>query len=183
MRALWQRYAQELEEKCGQGMIIFMKGELIQLIQKVADLDLQGCLWDLPHNLQRMAEMQDAVLAHHNAMSTFTRLYGGLVPPEYVVAGGPGSPGQLKKFYAPLPVLPTMESMDEEEVDALIQHHFKTGMSKFELGQFLIMLGCKVDLTKFRRQLLQRQERGMWQSEPSTGRRGVTVQIQQISAW
>ncbi len=83
----------------------------------------------------------------------------------------------------PLPLLPTVEAMDGEEVDALIAWHFKTGMSKFELGQFLITLGCKVDLTKFRRQQLQRQERGMWQSEPSTGRRGTMVQIQQISTW
>ncbi len=154
MRALRQRYAQEMEEKCGQGMILFAKGNLIQLIQKVANFDLQG--WDLPHNLRRMAELQDDVLAHCNALNTFTRLYGGLVPLEYMVAGGPGSPGQPKKFYAPLPLLPIVESMDEEEVDALITHHFKMGMSKFELGQFLITLGCKVDLTKFGRQLLQR---------------------------
>ncbi len=106
--------------------------------------------------------MQNAVLVHRNVMGTFTRLYGGLVPLEHMVARGPGSTGQPKKFHVPLPVLPTMEVMDEEEVDALIECHFKTGMSKFKLGQFLITLGCKVDLTKFGRQLLQRRERGMW---------------------
>ncbi len=99
--------------------------------------------------------MQDDVLAHRNALHTFTHLYGGLVPEEYVVPGGPGSLGQPKKFYVPLPLLPTVESMDEEEVDALISWHFKTGMSKFGLGQFLISLRCEVDLTKFQRQLLQ----------------------------
>ncbi len=83
----------------------------------------------------------------------------------------------------PFPLLPTMEAMDEEEVDALSAWHFKTGMSKFKLGQVLIMLGCKVDLTKLGRQLLQRREWDMWQSEPSTGRRGMTMQLQQISAW
>ncbi len=56
-------------------------------------------------------------------------------------------------------------------------------MSKFELGQFLISLGCEVDLTKFGRQLLQCREWGMQQSEPATGRRGTMVQIQQISTW
>ncbi len=107
----------------------------------------------------------------------------GLVPPEYMVPRGPGSPGQPKKFYVPLPLLPTVEFMDEEEVDALIEHHFKMGMSKFELGQFLITLGCKVNLTNFERQLLQHREWGMRQSEPSTGRRGTTAQVQQISHW
>ncbi len=164
-------------------MILFTKGDLIQLIRNMADFNLQGCLWDSPHNLQRMAQMQDDMLACCNVLNTFTRLYGGLVSPEYMVAGGPGSPGQLKKFYAPLPLLPTVESMDEEEVDTLIECHFKMGMSKFELGQFLITVGCKVDLTKFGRQLLQHCERGMQQSEPATGRRGLTLQIQQISEW
>ncbi len=32
-------------------------------------------------------------------------------------------------------------SYDEEDVDAMIYKHFKLGMSKFELGQFLITLG------------------------------------------
>ncbi len=56
-------------------------------------------------------------------------------------------------------------------------------MYKFELGQFLISLGCEVDLSKFRRQLLQHQERGSQQSEPATGRRGMMVMIQQIDSW
>ncbi len=80
MQALRQRYAEELEEKCGQGTIIFVKGDLIQLIQKVANFDPQGCLWDSPHNLRRMAKMQDEVLVHRNVLNTFTHLYGGLVP-------------------------------------------------------------------------------------------------------
>ncbi len=56
-------------------------------------------------------------------------------------------------------------------------------MSKFELGQFLISLGCEVDLSKFGRQLLQRREWGSQQSKPATGRRGMMVQIQQIDSW
>ncbi len=58
-------------------------------------------------------------------------------------------PGQPKKSYTPVPVLPIVDFIDEDEVDTLIERHFRTGMSKFELGQFLIMLGCKVNLTKF----------------------------------
>ncbi len=48
---LQQRYAQELEKKCGMGTILFAKGDLIQLIRNVGDFDLQGCLWDSLHNL------------------------------------------------------------------------------------------------------------------------------------
>ncbi len=88
---------------------------------------------------------------------------------EYMVARGPGSSGQPKKFCMPLLLLPTVEAMDEEEVDALIARHFKTGMSKFELGQFLISLRYEVNLTNFGRQLLQRREQGMQHSEPPTG--------------
>ncbi len=130
------------------GTILFAKGDLIQLIRNVGDFDLQGCLWDSLHNLRRLAEMRNDVLACRSALSTFTRMYGALVPDNYVVAGGPGSPGQPKKFYALLPLLTTVQVMDDEEVDALIEWHFKTGMSKFQLGQFLILLGCEVDLTK-----------------------------------
>ncbi len=32
LRGLRQRYAQELEKKCSMGMILFAKGDLIQLI-------------------------------------------------------------------------------------------------------------------------------------------------------
>ncbi len=39
MRALRQRYAQELERKCSQGTILFVKGNLIQLIWEVAHFD------------------------------------------------------------------------------------------------------------------------------------------------
>ncbi len=49
-----------------------------------------------------------------------------------------------------------VDGHDHEELDALFKKHFKYGMSRFELGQFLIRLGCKVDLTKFGYQLLQR---------------------------
>ncbi len=97
--------------------------------------------------------------------------------------GGLGSPSQPVKFYAPVPVLPIMEGFDDEEVDALIKRHFWMGMSRFELGQFLIGLGCKVDITKFERMLLQRQEQGPQHAELSTGRRCMMLQMQQISSW
>ncbi len=61
-RALHQRYAQELEEKCTLGMVIFAKGDLILLIRKVGEFDWHGPLWDSLDNLQRMAEMQDNML-------------------------------------------------------------------------------------------------------------------------
>ncbi len=54
-----------------------------------------------------------------------------------------------------MPVLPIVDFLENEEVDILIEHHFQNGMSKFELGQFLIMLGCQVDLSKFGWALLQ----------------------------
>ncbi len=65
----------------------------------------------------------------------------------------------------------------------MIDRHFKLGMSKFELGQFLIALGCEVDLSKFRKQLLQFREWGSQRSEPSTRRRGMTTMLQQITTW
>ncbi len=95
------------------------------------------------YNLERMVEMQDEVLERRKG--TFTHLYRGLVLPEYVVDGGPGSPNQLPKFYVLVPILPTVEGLDHNEVDALFRH-------------CPIRLGCKVDLTKFGRQLLQRWE-------------------------
>ncbi len=52
LRGLRQRYAQELEKKCGMGMILFAKGDLIQLICNVGDFEQQGCLWDSAHNLR-----------------------------------------------------------------------------------------------------------------------------------
>ncbi len=57
------------------------------------------------------------------------------------------------------------EGLEHDELDALLRHHFKYGMSRFELGQFLIQLGCKVDLTKFRHQLLQGRERSIQHGE------------------
>ncbi len=159
LRGLRQRYAQELEKKCSMGTILFAKGDLIQLIRNVGDFNQQGCLWDSAHNLRQMSEMQNEVLQHHNKLLTFTQLYGGMVMAQYIVQyivqGGPGSPGQLKKFYAPLPLLTTVLAYDKEDVDTMIYRHFKLGMSKFELGQFLIALRCDVDLSKIGRQLLQ----------------------------
>ncbi len=155
LRGLRQRYAEELEKKCSTGMIMFAKGDLIQLIRNAGDFDQQGCLWDSPHNLCRMSEMQNEVLQHRNKLLTFTHLYGGMVSPQYIVQGGPGSLGQPKKFYAPLPLLTMVLAHDEEDVDAMVYRHFKLGMSKFELGQFLITLRCDVDLSKIGRQLLQ----------------------------
>ncbi len=127
--------------------------------------------------------MQNDMLNRRNTLLTSTHLYGGLVPPQYVVQGGPGSLGQPKKFYTPLPLLMMVQVMDEDDMDAMIDRHFKTGISKFELGQFLITLGCEVDLSKFGRHLLQHHEQGSQQSEPSTGRRGTTVMLQQIDSW
>ncbi len=145
------RYAQDLERKCGTGSILFSKGDLFQLIKTAGGFEQQSLLWDSPYNLQRMAEMQNEVLVRRTQLGAINQLYGGLVTGQYATAGGVGTAGQPKKFYAPLLLLPTVESMDEEEVDALIIRHFKTAMSKFELGQFLISLRSEVDLTKFGR--------------------------------
>ncbi len=114
------RYAQELEKKCGMGTILFTKGDLIQLIHNAGEFEQQGCLWDSVHNLHRMSKMQNDVLNRRNVLLTFTRLYSGMVLTEYVVQGGPGSPGQPKKFYAPLPLLTMVQANDEEDVDAMI---------------------------------------------------------------
>ncbi len=102
--------------------------------------------------------MQNEVLVCRNKLMAITRLYVGLVTPQYVVLGGPGSVGQPKKFYALLPQLTMVVLNAEEDVDAMIFWHFKLGMSKFELGQFLITLGADVDLSKIGRQLLQSRE-------------------------
>ncbi len=124
------------------------------------------------------------VLVHNSKMGATTQLYGGLVTDQYIVLGGPGSLGQPKKFYALLPLLTMLVFYAEEDVDAMIFQHFKLGMSKFELGQFLITLGGEVDLTKVGRQLLQSRERGTQRAEPSMGRRGQTTSmLHQISAW
>ncbi len=92
--------------------------------------------------------------------------------------------GQPKKFYAPLPLLTTLVLYAEEDVDAMIFQHFKLGMSRFELGQYLITMGADVDMTKVGRQLMQSRERGAQRMEPSMGRRGqVTSMLDQISAY
>ncbi len=124
---------------------------------------------------------QDDVLEQWK--ETFTCLYGGLIPLVHMAEGGPGLTGQPSKFYAPVLVLPIVDFMSNEEVDALIERHFQTGMSRFEFGQFLIQLGCRVNLTKFGWTLLQKRKQGPQRSEPSTDRRGTTLQLQQISSW
>ncbi len=128
-----------------------------------------------------MADMQDAVLECRKG--TFTHLHGGFVLPEYVVPGEPGISGQPTKFYAPAPLLETVGDLDYDELDALMKWHFKLGMSWYELGQFLIQLGCPVDLTKFSRMLLQKREHGQQQGKPQTGRRGLKVDVQQVASW
>ncbi len=164
--------------------ILFAKGDLIQLIRNAGGFKQQGFLWDSAHNLRQMSEMQNEVIQHRNKLLTFTRLYGGLVMAQYIVPEGPGSAGQPKKLYTLLPLLATVLAYREEDVDAMIFWHFKLGMSKFELGQFLITLGCDVDLSKVGRQLLQSRERGSQRSEPSMGRRGqMTMMLQQITSW
>ncbi len=102
-------------------MILFAKGDLIQLICNAVDFELQGYLWHSPHNLCRMAEMQYDMLNCCNVLLTFTCMYGGLAPEQYMVAGGPGSLGQPNNFHAPLLLLMTVEVMDKDKVDALIE--------------------------------------------------------------
>ncbi len=80
---LRQRYAQELERKCGTGTILFAKGDLFQLIWNVGGFEQQGPLWDSPYNLQQMAEMQNDMLVHRNKLGAINRLYGGLVTDQY----------------------------------------------------------------------------------------------------
>ncbi len=62
---------------------------------------------------------QDTVLEHRK--DTFTHLYGGLVPAMYITDGGPGSPSQPAKYYTPVPMLPIVDFLDDEEVDTLIE--------------------------------------------------------------
>ncbi len=101
--SICQRYAQKLEEECSSGMVLFAKGDIIMCIKQAGGFFREGILYNSDCNLEQMVVMQDEVLEHRKG--TFTRLYGGLVPPEYVVDGGPGSPNQLPKFYAPVPIL------------------------------------------------------------------------------
>ncbi len=180
-QGLRQRYVQKLEEECSSGVVLFTKGDIIMLIKRAGDFFWEGILFDSDYNLGKMVDMQDEVLERRKG--TFMHLYRGLVLPEYAVDGGPGTPNQLLKFYVPVPILSTVEGLDHNKLDTLFKHHFKYGMSRFELDQFLIQLSCKVDLTKFNCQLLQRWECGMQQGELSTARRGVMLDQQQILAW
>ncbi len=148
LRGLWQRYAQDLERKCGSGTILFAKGDLIQLIKNAGGFEQQAPLWDSPHNLRRMAEMQVEVLAHRMQLGATTRLYGGLVTGQFATPGGIGTPGQPRKFYATLPQLTTLVLYADEDVDAMFFRHFKLGMARLELGQFIITMGGDVDMTK-----------------------------------
>ncbi|MCP4539772.1 MAG: hypothetical protein GY832_21755, partial [Chloroflexi bacterium] len=147
-RGLLQCYAQELEKKCGTGTILFAKGDLYQLIKNAGGFKQQSTLWDSPYNLQRMAEMQNDVLTHRTQLGALNRLYGGLVTGQYVTLGGIGSAGQPRKFYAPLPQLTMLVRYADEDVDAMVDRHFKLGMPRLELGQYLIGVGGDVDLTK-----------------------------------
>ncbi len=44
------------------GMILFAKGDLIQLIHNAGEFEQQGCLWDSMYNLRRMSKMQNDFL-------------------------------------------------------------------------------------------------------------------------
>ncbi|MCP4544725.1 MAG: hypothetical protein GY832_47100, partial [Chloroflexi bacterium] len=177
------RYAQDLEWRCGTGSILFTKGDLFQLIKTAGGFEQNLILWDLPHNLQQMAQMQNDVLVRHTQLGAINRLYGGLVMGQYATAGGIGMTGQPKKFYVPLLQLPTLVLYADEDVDAMINRHFKLGMPRLELGQYSIGMGGDVELTKVGRQMLQFRERGMQRMEPSTGRRGVTTMLDQINTY
>ncbi len=71
-----------------------------------------------------MSEMQNDMLVCRSQLGATSRLYGGLVPNQYVVLGGLGSAGQPKKFYALLPLLATVLAYSEEDVDAMVFWHF-----------------------------------------------------------
>ncbi len=51
-RGLRMRYAQDLEQRCRTGSILFTKGDLFQLIKTVGGFEQNSILWDSPHNLQ-----------------------------------------------------------------------------------------------------------------------------------
>ncbi len=127
--------------------------------------------------------MQDEVLARRSQLGTTTRLYGGLVSGQYAELGGIGSAGQPRKFYAPLPQLSMLVLYADEDVDAMISRHFKVGMPRLELGQFMIAHGADVDLSKVGRQMLQSRERGAQRTEPQMGRRGMTTALEQINTY
>ncbi len=110
-RGLRMCYAQDLERKCRTGSILFSRGDLFQLIKTVGGFEQHSILWDSPHNLQRMAEMQNEVLARRTQLGAINQLYGGLVTGQYATAGRIGTAGQPKKFYVPLPQLPTASAL------------------------------------------------------------------------
>ncbi|MCP4544095.1 MAG: hypothetical protein GY832_43850 [Chloroflexi bacterium] len=105
--------------------------------------------------------MQNDVLMRRTQLGALNGLYGRLVTGQYVMPGGIGSAGQPRKFYAPLPQLTTLVLYADEDVNAMVNRHFKLGMPRLELGQYLISVAGDVDLTKVGRQLLQSQEWGM----------------------
>ncbi len=165
------------------GAALYRKGDLIQLIKASRGFEQQSSHWDSPHNLKRMAVIQDDALFRRAQLGAPSRLYGGLVSSQYVETGGIGSVGQPKKFYAMLPQLPMLVLFADEDVDAMVSRHFKLGMPRLELGQYLISHGAEVDLSKEGRHMMQARERGAQRVEPQTGRRGVTTALQQISTY
>ncbi len=102
---------------------------------------------------------------------------------HFVEAGGVGPPGQPQKFYAALPQLATLVLVADDDVDAMFGRHFKLGMPRLELGQYLIAHGAQVDMSKEGKHMLQARERGAQRVEPQTGRRGLTTALQQISTY
>ncbi len=68
--------------------------------------------------------------------------------------------GQPRKFYTPLPQLTMLVLYANEDVDVMIFQHFKLGMPRLELGQYLITTGADMDMSKVGRQMLQSQEQG-----------------------
>ncbi len=108
-----------------------------------------------------MAEMQNGVLTQNRMLGATTRLYGGMVTEQYARLGGIGTLGQPTKFYVPLPRLPTLKLYADEDVDSMVKRHFKLGMPRLELGQYMIGVGGDVDLNKVGRQMLQFREWGM----------------------
>ncbi|MCP4548066.1 MAG: hypothetical protein GY835_16505 [bacterium] len=165
------------------GTILFSKGDLFQLIKNAGGFEQNVNLWDSPYNLQRMAEMQDEMLARHDQLGAITRLYGGEVSGQYAKPGGLGAEGQPRKFYAPLPKLSTLVLYADEDVDAMVGRHFKLGMPRLELGQYLIANGADVDITKEGRQMQQARERGTQRTELQTGRRGMVTALDQINSY
>ncbi len=67
---------------------------------------------------------------------------------QYATPGGIGTVGQPRKFYAPLPQLTMLVLYADEDVDAMFFRHFKLGMPRLELGQFIIAMGGDVDMSK-----------------------------------